>query len=141
MINDSVQDQQCSGRKQHTQHRHSHTNRDAALLELPHDEGGNHQCIRRSDQAGRHQLPECDDKGHHPAGGDALPDQRKGDTPQDISRASAEHLSCRHQAITDLGKRRGDILHRIGQKQHHIGQNHDAHGVVQRQDVVDLVPE
>ena len=110
MIDHRVQDQQCRGRKQHTQHRHRHANRNAALLKFPHDKGGDHQCVGRSDQTCRYQFPESDDEGHHPAGGDALPDQRQGDTPQDVNRASAEHLSCRHQAVTDLGRRRSQPL-------------------------------
>lgn len=48
---------------------------------------------------------------------------------------------CLDQVVIDLGEGGGDILYRVGQVQHHIGQHHDADGIVEGQQLVDSVPE
>ena len=115
---------------EHAHNGHRTAARHAPLLKLAVDIGRDHQSIRRRDEACRHELAEGDDEDHHPPGENAARDHRKRNAPEHIRRRTAEDPSRLQEAVVDLGKGGGHILHRVGKIQNHVGQHHDPDRVI-----------
>ena len=115
---------------EHAQNGHRTAARHALLLKLTVDIGRDHQSIRRRDEACRHELAEGDNEDHQPPGKNAARDHRKRDAPEHIRRRTAEDPSRLQEAVVDLGKGGGHILHRVGKIQNHVGQHHDPDRVI-----------
>ena len=112
-----------------------------ALLELPPDVRRDDERVGGGEQRRRDELAEGDDEDHHPPRDDALQKQREGDAAEHIALAAAHDAAREGQAVAELRIGRGHILNGVGEEDGDVRDDHDAERVVERQHLVEGVPE